>query len=154
MEFDMSLLLKVPEDYDVNKIGFILLDDDTDGEQDSMEIDFELTPKLNAVNPPVNKDPTCHICDKSFSSRSNLKRHLTNFHVVKPPKRFQCRICGKTFEKQQQLSGHFRIHGSSKIKPWYTCDHCGKTERSRSAIRQHLEIHQGIFDIKIDELFM
>lgn len=145
----MSLLLKVPDNYDVNKIGFILLQDEFDDES-SMEIDYDLTPNMEKTN-DGNKIK-CHICEKTFSNRSNLRRHLNNLHLTK--NNFKCNLCDRSFEKQAQLSGHFRVHGRSKIKPWLTCDNCGKTERSMTAMRQHVETHQIIFKIDINDIFM
>ena len=145
----MSLLLKVPVNYDVNKIGFILLQDEFDDEN-SMDIDYDLTPNTEKTTDEI--EMKCHICDKVFSNRSNLRRHLNNLHLTK--NHFQCNVCNKVFEKQAQLSGHFRVHGKSKIKPWFTCDNCGTTKRSLSAMRQHVETHQNIFKIDINDIFM
>lgn len=152
MDYDMNLLKKVPSDFDVNKIGFILLHESESEEEDSMDIDFELTPNIKKESIVDNQNNSkCHICMKVYVNRSNLKRHLSTVHSVKD---FQCKICQKTFDKQPQLSGHLRIHGKSKNRVSYTCDHCGKTEKTRVAITQHIEIHQGILGMDINDIFM
>lgn len=40
---------------------------------------------------PFQKSPYCHKCDKWFSTRTNLLRHLQTHDGVKP---FNCHICG------------------------------------------------------------
>lgn len=150
MEFNVDLLEKVPADYDINKIGFILLHDDSDSDQSgSMDIDYELTPNL--IQSSSSNDSKCHICLKIYVNRSNLKRHLSTVHSIRD---FQCKICQKKFDKQPQLSGHLRVHGKSKNKVSFTCDRCGKVEKSRTAIIQHIEIHQGMFDMEINDIFL
>jgi uncharacterized Zn-finger protein len=149
MEYNVNLLKKVPVDFDVNKIGFILLHDESDSDQESsMDIDYDISP--NIVQRLTNNDSKCHICQKIYVNRSNLKRHLSTVHAIRD---FQCKICQRKFDKQPQLSGHLRVHGKSKNKPSFTCDYCGKNEKSRTAIIQHIEMHQGKFDMDINDIF-
>jgi hypothetical protein len=52
-----EVILKAPEDYDVNKIGFVLIDE---------EFGAENSPKI--LVSPLQKFQ-CHICEKFFSKR-------------------------------------------------------------------------------------
>lgn len=142
--YDESLLLKVPADYDVNKIGFILLDDDSASDA-SMEIDLELTP---GQQKPTIPPTMCHICSRVYMNRSNLRRHLNTVHSNRT---FECLVCKRSFTKQRQFSFHLRSH---QTKENYICDTCGKQENTKNALKQHLEVHQGLpdFDMDLDML--
>nr|XP_055047517.1 uncharacterized protein LOC129433082 isoform X2 [Misgurnus anguillicaudatus] len=48
----------------------------------------------------------CSVCDKSFSVKSNLTRHM-QLHF---PKEHVCEVCGKSFALKQQLSSHQKQH--------------------------------------------
>lgn len=134
-----DLIKYVPADYDVNKIGFILLGDDSSS--DSMEIDNELTP---AASKPSTENPNkCHICHRVYMNRSNLKRHLNSVHTLKI---FSCVVCNQTFETLRQLTYHKKTH--QKL----VCDFCGREEKSKKDMINHFEIHTG-FVIDIDDIF-
>lgn len=139
--------LYAPAAYDVNKIGFILIDDKPDNSQDSMDIDHELTPEV----PPQKSTTatsqagvsvasrTCHICDRVFKNRSNVKRHINDVHSEKSR---QCKICDGFFDDKYLLSLHLRDH------PNFSCDKCGKELKTKHEMTFHLTIHQElIFDL-------
>lgn len=146
-KYDETLLEKVPDDYDVNKIGFILVYDDSisDTEEDDMDIDYELTPNLE---PADSSTTTCHICKHTYINRSNLKRHLSTVHSGKT---YECSICKEKFDKQRRLSYHLRQHKKGKS---HKCDKCGKVLKTGNALIVHKEIyHQLLTDIDIDDIF-
>lgn len=139
----MSLLEKVPDDYDVNKIGFIAVynDSTSDSQSADMDIDHELTPHddLTAI---------CHICDNVFMNRSNLKRHLNTVHSGKI---YKCDICKTKFTKHRQFAYHMRRHNKKKD---LTCDKCGLIMASNRALAIHKEIHHpALLDVDIDDIF-
>lgn len=142
--YDESLLLKVPDDYDVKKIGFILLNESFDA-NGSMDIDYELTPEQPKPIPPT----MCHICHRIYMNRSNLRRHLNTVHSTKT---FSCEICNQTFEKQRQLSYHMKTHKkrTNLETASYNCDTCGRQEITKSAMIQHMEVHRGIMGMNMD----
>lgn len=70
-------ILKVPIDYDVKKIGFILLEQDS--EELDKEFDLELTPKQDKAKEKFVKNQ-CDICKRICSNPSNLKRHKKSNH--------------------------------------------------------------------------
>lgn len=70
MEFDMKLLQKAAFNYDVKKIGFVLMTNETIVDE-IMDIDFELT-----ISEDLLKSKFCHLCNRTYMNRSNLKRHI------------------------------------------------------------------------------
>ena len=115
----------------------------------------------------------CHICGKSFQTKSNLNRHLNK------KKKVQCINCGYSTERFDTLKRHFLKCGQKKTTPilsssspsassssssssssrkrpaerWraiskkkcqrYTCQKCGNIFSSRS----ELYIHQHLVSI-------
>ena len=55
----------------------------------------------------------CENCDKAFSTRSNLNKHVSSIHVGKKP--FKCDICDKNFSQKQKMKDHFAIVHEEKI---------------------------------------
>ncbi|OMJ80633.1 hypothetical protein SteCoe_19064 [Stentor coeruleus] len=80
-------------------------------------------------------------CDKSYSSKYNLRRHIESSHSK--VKRFRCRICGKYLSSKQNLQEHLYTH--TQVKP-YVCQepHCGKTFRQSSQLSNHKKLHQEL----------
>ena len=57
----------------------------------------------------------CQICNKTLSSRANLRRHITNCHN-KEPVRMQCPYCNKTRSRQDDLIRHHIVyHHPTKV---------------------------------------
>lgn len=147
MSYNEELLLKVPADYDVNKIGFILLLEDSpnNSKAGAMEIDYELTPIY--LEPSSGSNLKCHICSRIYINRSNLRRHLNTVHSGKL---FECGECQLKFENARKLTFHMKVH---KKNDAFICDHCGRQEITRNEMEQHLEIHIQL-DIDIDEMLL
>ena len=82
---------------------------------------METSAKLKCVfekEPPEKKMWQCDRCEKEFSKKYNLDRHLVphtgNF-------RWYCEMCRKGFSQKDLYSSHMRSHEGLK----YRCEYCG-----------------------------
>ncbi|XP_066972215.1 zinc finger protein OZF-like isoform X1 [Macrobrachium rosenbergii] len=83
------------------------------------------------------KEYKCHLCNREFGRRANLKRHLMSHTGEKP---FDCPHCDKKFSLKSTLHNHVRLHTGEKP---YTCETCQKTFRQRSNYIVHRKLHTG-----------
>ena len=91
----------------------------------------------------VNIELTCahQGCNKLYSTKYNLKRHLETSHGA--AKRFRCRICGKGLSSKQNLNEHGFTH--SQVKPFACLEPCcGQTFRQRSQLANHRKLHEEL----------
>ncbi|KAK2857205.1 hypothetical protein Q5P01_005940 [Channa striata] len=80
---------------------------------------------------------TCTVCDKAFSSQTQLLRHLQSHSVEGAQPRYSCRYCDQTFSGVTQLRIHQRTHTSRS----YQCDQCSKTYGSLTGLHSHQASH-------------
>ena len=70
----------------------------------------------------------CHLCHRSYSSRSTLARHKRNHDFDKG---CTCTICGRTFCRTDLLKRHTRIHNQDESRRHQTaiaCQHCRRSK--------------------------
>lgn len=79
----------------------------------------------------------CSHCPKTFSTRSNLRKHNI---VHTDERRYKCDICGKTFRSGSNLCEHRVKHSSEKP---YKCSYCEKAFYLPFNLRLHERIHTG-----------
>jgi len=108
---------------------------------------------------------SCHFCNKSFSSESNLRRHIRVNHEAS---QFPCHMCKAVFKRIDSLVRHKRanhldlcckacrgVFNSAEAKSTHecmrpsekklSCDVCGKTFVNRSNLNKHSYlVHGGV----------
>ncbi|XP_058119103.1 zinc finger and SCAN domain-containing protein 26-like isoform X2 [Anopheles coustani] len=88
--------------------------------------------------PCKNDDPsersvshTCDICQKNFTAKKNLTRHLM-VHTGEMP--FKCTQCKRSFRQAGQLKAHHAVHQSQDS---HKCDQCDATYRNFPMLAKH-----------------
>ena len=78
----------------------------------------------------------CDMCDKSLSSKYNLKLHVEKHHEGKKPS-VECPTCSKCFQSNTSLKRHVNdVH--DKKRP-FGCDFCGLTFAQKSQLVTHMK---------------
>ena len=83
-------------------------------------------------------------CDKSYTTKFSLIRHLTSHN---PVKKHVCAICFKSFALVQYLKEHMHIHTGQNP---YKCNFpgCDKSFRQAGKLSLHKKLHtKAIFEI-------
>ena len=89
--------------------------------------DVTTVPMLKDTTKQAEKPHICTECDKGFSKKCNLNRHLSTHTGSKP---FSCHLCDYTFALKHELGDHMRIilaHRRVLSTSTYTHTHRGKT---------------------------
>ncbi|XP_067668594.1 uncharacterized protein [Haliotis asinina] len=76
--------------------------------------------------------PVCPICNKSFSAKSVLKKHLLIHTNTRP---YKCGTCGNGFNSRSSLQTHERLHSGERP---YGCRYCDL----RFAVSSHRTTHE------------
>ncbi|KAM9334329.1 uncharacterized protein ABDE67_022057 [Symphorus nematophorus] len=84
-------------------------------------------------------DLTCTVCDQTFSSQTQLLRHLQTHSVEGAEPCYNCRFCDQTFSGVTQLRIHQRTHTFRS----YQCDQCSKTYGSLTGLHSHRASHSA-----------
>ena len=79
----------------------------------------------------------CETCQRDFSQRGHLRKHMLTHTGEKP---HQCTICLKSFNRLGNLRRHSLIHSGEKI---HECHYCHKKFVRHGDLRPHLLTHTG-----------
>ena len=97
------------------------------------------------------KGAKCHICDKTFSNKQKVLKHILNQHkTVDILDQFlKCKNCGKSFLEKNSLRKHVLNDCNFKLKYFKSdkCEYCGKRFSQPASLRKHIYIvHEGYRD--------
>ncbi|CAL1539680.1 unnamed protein product [Lymnaea stagnalis] len=81
----------------------------------------------------------CDVCDKTFSWKQNLRKHLLSHPDFKPG--YKCFICGKALSQKCNLVTHTRLHTNEKP---FRCDICAMSFPRKDALTHHILRHMGL----------
>lgn len=80
----------------------------------------------------------CTECEKSFFQMPHLIRHQTTHSGEKP---FVCTFCDKRFNRKDYLNAHRRIHTGERP---YKCTECEKSFTWKGELNQHRKKHSSV----------
>ena len=89
------------------------------------------------------KPKTCDICNKTFSSKSNLNSHISSVH--NNIREYLCKTCDKTFSRHSKLKRHIKsVHDQIKD---FLCPLCEFKSSTNSCLKGHIkQVHDQIKD--------
>lgn len=121
------------------------------------------------------KDFECEYCDKRFSDKGDLNKHMKRFHedrnfgkfckyckvTVEDMKdhfeqlhadlQFICDVCHIRFKTASSLSYHKQKH-ETKVKPKFKCSTCDKSFSFKSLLTKHEAIHRVKKAVKVKKV--
>ncbi|XP_071483604.1 uncharacterized protein, partial [Diadema antillarum] len=94
------------------------------------------TAKRERVNRQDGKPYSCASCDRSFTKKAFLVRHLLQVHAAEKP--FKCDKCDKCYAHPRSLRHHKLVHADARP---HLCDICGKSFRDGRSLNKHKQTH-------------
>jgi len=83
----------------------------------------------------------CNQCDKKFSQKSSLKKHIQTVHEKLKP--YACDQCDLKFGEKCSLNRHIKgVH--EKLKP-FSCNQCDYKCGQKADLKKHIKICTGEF---------
>lgn len=88
-------------------------------------------------NDSAKKVWTCDVCNKSFSKKINLDRHL-QIHAEETKPNL-CELCGLAITGKAEMQNHLaKVHSKETKSDWNLCTECGKTFSKESTLNCHI----------------
>ena len=101
-------------------------------------IDTNLSPDSFTASTASKGDFPCTLpdCNKSFSSRTNMLRHIRTAHDKSRP--YQCQECHSFWPTPSELKAHIASHSNEKC---YRCESCKIDYKTSSNLHKHMRTH-------------
>ena len=75
----------------------------------------------------------CTTCNKSYSQKKKLKRHMKTVHSNEE---FECNTCNKSYSNKEALKRHLQfVHSNEKFK----CSKCNKSYSNKDNLNRHMK---------------
>ncbi|XP_036149519.1 zinc finger and SCAN domain-containing protein 2 isoform X2 [Monomorium pharaonis] len=89
----------------------------------------------------VHEQPeiTCSTCNKTFTSQSDLKTHMTTHGKTKSDKGYACDICGKVLSHPSSILYHKEAEHSNGRR--FVCNKCNKSFKHKQLLQRHQLVH-------------
>lgn len=75
----------------------------------------------------------CHICAKTFSTRTGLHEHMLTIHQPREKGQMQCNECGKWLMNSRCLKTHMILHSDAEFR----CDQCDYVTKKKVLLNRH-----------------
>ena len=120
-------------------------DVDTSSEFDEQKYLETKEKRINYLKPKVktrskmqqDKILTCNICQKEFTNKDNMKKHVNAVHMIKE---FSCNECGKIYSRANTLKGHINVVHKGKCYI-FTYENCKDSFLRKDDLNLHLLGH-------------
>ena len=91
--------------------------------------------KLHKQRTHGDKNLKCEYCEKKFSTKYYVDRHVKLLHLLEKNYKFKCDYCGKKFIRSTIFEGHLNMHLG--LKP-YKCNGCNTAFQNDSNLNAHI----------------
>lgn len=88
---------------------------------------------------PKTRPHQCDVCEKTLSSKGNMRLHKIKRHGVKTP--FVCKICQAVFDYRRDVVHHRNEVHRRKSDGMFECQKCGKVAYEFHNFMTHMKIH-------------
>lgn len=95
--------------------------------------------KLSRSNKNKKERWACSQCNRSYSRKHDLERHVDIAHTVTEDKPFRCKQCKYVFDSEDNLRAHENEHDKEETK--LKCEICDKGFKSRNTWKRHMRAH-------------
>ena len=93
-----------------------------------------ITPKIEVPH-LKSSQLDCHLCEKRFTGKKMLTRHVYSHLGIKP---FVCEVCAKRYARKEDLTLHIRTHTGERP---FSCSMCERKFIRRRSYKLHLRTH-------------